>query len=120
MIFWSFINAILSLDLLWIVDFILANSFWFFGFIAAGYFLAPHRGMVMNLIILSALIMVSAEFTGYFDLLIYTGIGLMLLYISRMAILLALDNTPGWSRYIPLAWVLSFFVAIFIYNVFIR
>lgn len=120
MVLWTFTNHLFSLDLPWIVEFILNNSFWLFGFIAAGYFLAPHRGMFLNLVVLSALIMISVEFTNYFDLLVYTSIGLMLLYISRMAILLALEHTPGWSKHIPLAWILSFLVVIFIYNGFIR
>ena len=120
MVFWTFIYNLFTLNLSWVVEFIMNNSFWLFGFIAAGYFLAPQRGMFMNLVVLSALIMISVEFTNYFDLLVYTGVGLMLLYISRMAILLALEHTKGGSKYIPLAWVLSFLVVIFIYNIFLR
>ena len=120
MVFWTFMNHLFSLDLLWIVEFIMSNSFWLFGFIAAGYYLDPKRNLFVGLVMISALIMASVDFTNYFDLLVYTGIGLMLLYISRMAILLALENTPGGSKHIPLAWVLSFFVVLFIYNAFLR
>jgi len=120
MVFWTFIYNLFNFNLSWIVDFILNNLFWLFAFIAAGYYLNPARGPFKSLVMFSLLIMISVEFTDYFNLLIYVGIGLMLMYITRMAILLALENTQGGSRYIPLAWVLSFFFVLFIYNIFLR
>ena len=120
MAFWTFILSLITFNLSWIVDFILGNLFWLFAFVAVMYYISMGRSMLRGLIMAALLIMISVEFTNFFDLLVYTSVGLMLLYLSRMAILLALENTPGWSKHITLAWLLSFIVVIFVYNLFIR
>ena len=57
--------------------------------------------------------------SSVFSLAIYTAVGLSILYLLRLASLLALEHTPKLRKHLKLVWYATFFIAIYIYNVFI-
>ena len=117
--FWIFFEKVVSLDVVWLVELIMNNLFWLFGFMAAAYYMSEGKNTFLGFIIISLLLMLSLQFLDVFQLLIYTAAGLALLYLARLSILIALEKTPGGSQYIPLGWVVSWFVVLFIYNAFL-
>lgn len=117
--FWEFFSHLVSFDFIWILEFILNNIFWLFGFMAVAYYLSNGKNTILGFIVASLLIMLSLQFLDIFQLLIYTGGGLALLYLARLAILLALEKTPEGSKYIPLGWIISWFAVLFLYNAFL-
>ena len=119
MVFWEFFSHLVSFDLVWVLEFILNNTFWLFGFIAAAYYMSNGKNTILGFIVASLLIMLSLQFLDIFQLLIYTAVGLALLYLARLAILLALEKTQGGSKYIPLGWIISWFAVLFLYNAFL-
>ena len=102
-------QAFIFLDFGFLIDVIMNNLFWFFGFIAAGYFFSYKRSLVLFGAIYAFLIMFTMDLFIFIGFGIYTATGLFFLYIARLVVLLFLENTKGGQHLIPIAYVLVFF-----------
>ena len=111
-VFVDWLMHLFALDLGFFIDLVMNNLFWIFGFYAAGYLFTGGKHPIRNGIIYVLLAVVSMDMFGLVKFSIYTAGGLGLLYMLRVPLLLFLEKGKGTSKYIPLAWVLSFFFTI--------
>ncbi len=118
MVFWEVIVHVLSLDLNWLATFALNNLLWVFLLTVGIYLFQDGKKVLLGLLTFIPIIWISADLKFFYNLSIYTAIGLLLLYWFRLSILLILQHTKKLSKYYKLAWFLSWFVVLYIYNVF--
>ena len=104
------IDAILNFDIMFLIDVVMNNLFWVFGFIAAGYFFSDKRSFIEYALVFSFIILLTTDIFGIVGFSIYTAIGLFFLYLGRMAVLLFLEHSKGSQHLIPLFYVLVFYV----------
>lgn len=116
MSFWELALHVLYLDIPWLVTYIMSNLFWLFALIAGVYFIQKGKKVLQGFILVVVIILISRDLSPYYGLAIYTAMGLMILYLFRLAILSFLEHS-GRSHYLKLAWFLSFFVVLYFYNV---
>ena len=112
MVFFETIAAIMEFDIPFLIDLIMNNLFWVFGFFAAGSVFSNHKNGLAVGLFFAVLIMASTAFFTLIEFTIYTASGLLILYLVRVSLLLFLENIKGGSKFIPLGWVLSFFFVI--------
>ena len=103
------VQAFIFLDFGFLIDVLMNNLFWVFAFIAAGYFFSDKKSFILFGAIFSLVILFSFDIFIFLGFGIYTGVGLMFLYLARMAVLLFLENTKGGQDLIPLMYVLVFY-----------
>jgi len=109
MAFIEIINAILTLDIGYLIAIVLGNPFWFFAFFAAGFFFSGGKRPIVQGLVFYLLVVTAADvFTLLTYVPIYTGVGLFFLYTFRVPLLLYMEKS-GLDKYYPLAWVLSFY-----------
>ncbi|MBI4044357.1 MAG: hypothetical protein HY392_01485 [Candidatus Diapherotrites archaeon] len=116
MAFWEVALHVLYLDLPWLVGYVMSNLFWLFALTAGVFFLQKGKKVLEGFILTVIIILLSRDLSPYYGLAIYTAIGLMILYLFRLSILSFLEHT-GRSHYLKLAWILSFFIVLYFYNV---
>ena len=109
MSFLNILQAVFSLDFIFLIDLIMNNLFWVFGFIAAGYLFTDKKSFIMFGFVYAAIILMTVDVFNVIGFSIYTATGLMFLYLARMVVLLFLENTKSGPRLIPLAYVAVFF-----------
>jgi len=112
MSFIELFGSMLALDFVFLIDMIMNNLFWVFGFLAAGYVFSSGKRSAIVGLFFASLVLASMDMFSLVHFTIYTAYGLMMLYLVRVALLLFLENIEGGSRLIPLFWVLSFFFVI--------
>ena len=109
MSFLEMVQAFIFLDFGFLIDVIMDNLFWVFGFIAAGYFFSDKKSFVLFGAIYSFIILLTMDLFTFIGFTIYTATGLFFLYIARLVVLLFLETTKGGQSLIPLFYVLVFF-----------
>ncbi|MFH1224521.1 MAG: hypothetical protein V1676_01830 [Candidatus Diapherotrites archaeon] len=114
------LQAFISLDIAYFLHMIEANLFWIFGLAAGAYYLSNGKGIWRDFALISIIIFGSLAIQEYFDVSIYIAEVLLFMYISRVVALLLLENTPGWSKYIPHAWVFTWWATWIGYNLFMK
>lgn len=117
--FWEVALHLLALDLPWLISLITGNLFWLFTLLAAVYMIQKGKHVLWAFILVVAIILFSADLAPYYGLAIYTASGLMLLYLLRLAVLSFTEHNARLKKYFKLAWFLTFWVVIYVYNVFI-
>ncbi len=110
MAFIEILQALVSLNFALIVDVIMNNLFWVFGFFAAGYFFSNGKTPTISGIIYASMVLVSIDVFNLQHFTIYTAFGLGVLYLLRVPLLLFLEKTKGGAQYLTLAWLLSWYV----------
>lgn len=116
MAFWEVALHVLYLDIPWLVGYILSNLYWLFALTAGVYYLQKGKKVLEGFILVVVIILISRDLSSYYGLAIYTAVGLMLLYLFRLSILSFLEHS-GRSHYLKLAWILSFWIVLYFYNV---
>ena len=109
MSFLEIVQAVFALDFAFLAEFVMNNLFWVFGFFAAGYFFTDKKGGILMGLSYVALILFTMDIFGMVQFSIYTATGLLFLYLTRMSVLLFLENTKDAQHLIPLGYVLAFF-----------
>ncbi|MBI4210883.1 MAG: hypothetical protein HY544_05270 [Candidatus Diapherotrites archaeon] len=110
--FLEILNAMVNLDVVFLVGVIMNNLSWVFFFLTAGYIFTDGKHAIRNGVIFSLLVLTSQDIFKLTGFGIYTAFGLGLLYMLRVPMLLFLQNTRDWGKHIPLAWVLSFWFVV--------
>ncbi len=116
--FWEFVVHLLSFDIGWIVNFIMHNLLWVFFFTTAIYFLQNGKKVLLGVLTFIPIVWISSDLKIFYNLSIYTAVGLLLLYLFRLSIFIVLQHSKGGHKYFKLAWFLSWFVILYVYNVF--
>ena len=119
MAFWEVMVHVLSFDVVWLMEFFFANLLWFFMLTAGIFLFTDGKKVLPNLITFLAIIWISSDLKIFYNLSIYTAFGLLLLYLLRLSVLTMMQYTKGLSKYFKLAWFLSWFVVLYIYNIFL-
>ncbi len=109
MSFIEMLQAAISLDIVFFIDLVMNNLFWVFGFIAAGYFFSNQKSFIEFGLVYGLIIVLTTDIFHLVGFGIYTGVGLLLLYLGRMATLLFLENTKRGQDLIPITYILVFF-----------
>ena len=114
MSFIEILGAVFSLNLTFLVDIIMNNLFWVFGFLCAGYFFSNGKSTVATAVIFSAILLSTQDISDFIGFAIYTSYFLMILYLGRVVVFLFLENTKGGAKLIPLFYVLVFYASLII------
>ena len=109
MSFLEMVQAFISLDFVFLIDIVMNNLFWVFGFIAAGYLFSDKKSLFFYGTVYAFIILLTMDMFTFIGFGIYTATGLFFLYIARLVVLLFLENTKGGQPLIPLFYVLVFF-----------
>lgn len=107
--FIEILQALVSLDFGFFVDIVMGNLFWIFGFYAAGYIFSGGKSPLISATIYAAMVLVSVDIFILTGFSIYTAFALGLLYMLRVPLLLFLEKSKGGSKYLALAWILSWY-----------
>ena len=119
MAFWEFMVRIFTLDISWIADAIMSNLLWVFMIIAAIYILQGGKKVLLGSITAVAVIFISIDLDPFFNLAIYTAMGLIVLFLLRLTLIITTENTPKLSGFLKLAWFLSWYVTLYVYNIYL-
>ena len=104
--------AAVDLDFVFFVDLIMNNLFWVFGFLAIGYYTSTSKNWILTGIVSAAIVLATIDLFQLLEFSLYTGYGLMLIYISRLVVSTALEHSKTMSNYMPLAFVLCFYMVL--------
>ncbi len=118
MAFWEIALKVLELDVTWLSNFIMNNIAFILMLYIAVYTVQKGKKTIIGFLTFSAIILLSRDLSTYFGLAIYTAAGLMFLYLFRLSILTALEHA-GHGRFLKPVWFASFFIVIYVYNVFL-
>lgn len=112
MAFIEILQAIVALDIGFLVSTIMNNLFWVFAFIAAGYYFSNGKTPLQNSIIYASMVLVSMDVFHLIKFSIYTGLGLGILYLIRVPVLLFLEKSKGGTKYLAIAWLITWYLVI--------
>ncbi|GEM_PF-3252092 len=118
MAFWEIALHFLALDVPWIVDFLASNIFFIFMLFAAIYIVQDGKKVIPSFLTFAVIILLTKDLAPYFNLAIYTAVGLFIIYIFRLSVLSFLVHS-GRSHFIKLAWFMTFWITLYVYNAFI-
>ncbi len=118
--FWEPFVALVSLDLAWIVNFLLANIFWVFAFYAIAYYFFGPKYAALNALLVAAYCWVSNDFAGLAGWTVLAAGFLSISYLSRLALVTFVEKTEAIRKYTPISFIAAFFITMIIYNLFLR
>jgi hypothetical protein len=120
--FVEFLSHLLTLDLQWMLSIFLQNLHYFFALSALGFFFYSKKGLLFLpigiLIALWGWVYIDFEtLTGW---VIFGGVILMLVYISKFAMLVFAEDVPQLRRWLVLISSISFYLVFIGYNLLAR
>ena len=118
MVFIEILVAASNLDVGFFIDLVMNNLVWVAMFYSVGYFFSDGKAPISRGIIFFLLIVSWVDIFHLAQFTIYTASGIALVYFLRVPLLTLLE-VSGYSKYLPIAWILSWYVAITIYVFFV-
>ncbi len=111
------LSNLVSLNISYFIHLVMNNLFWLFGFAAVSYYF---RGKNFCLRFFTTVFMVYGmlDMQKVHNLYYFVGGALIILYLSRMAVLTAVAKTKGAEKYLPLFYSLISYSVLFYFNFF--
>ena len=115
----DFLAHLLAFDVAWVVAFILGNLHWLFAFVATAYFFSGSKRVVGYFLILVMLVWSVFDLTSLMSWTVLAGGFLMLMYISRVAVLTYANDIPYLKTKIVIVMTIQMWIVVVLYNVFL-
>ena len=117
----EFLTHLLSLDINWIVTFLLGNLLAIFLLFAVIFIFLEGKKPVYAFLVLAFLIMVWQDFEHYTGAVVFAGSLLAIYYITKLVVLTFAETTPWLKDKLIILEELQFLTVFIIYNfLFIR
>lgn len=101
--FVEFMYHLLSLDLNWIIQFILLNLHWLFAFAAVMYFFTDGKKVISGIIVVVFVLWAMMDGARLMGWVFITGMFLLIFYVVKFFILKVAEETPQLQK--KLIWI---------------
>jgi len=118
MAFFEFIQHLLSLDFIWLINVIIHNIPYLFAYSAAVYFFYQGKNFLRWFVIIVIYVWVAVEFVDIAGWVVLSAGFLSLNYLVRIGALTFTDAL-GFGNRLPLLMAIMFVMTLAIYNIFI-
>lgn len=115
MVFWEFVQALVSLDIVWLIDLVFGNLFFVFAFAAVA-LIIYEKNVIFYFFVVTGLIWITGDFSTMFG---WTAGFVPVLFLVGRAIVHSFDNIKSVVNNITLFMTTAYYVALTLGNMFI-
>ncbi len=110
------IQAALSLDIAFFIDLFLNNLFIFFGLYTLMYFFVEKKDALLYTIVLEIILLATLDLETLTGLAMLSAPFLMIYYLTKIAVLTFVENSPGLKPYIIIISTVQYYAAFLFFN----
>ncbi|MBI4210365.1 MAG: hypothetical protein HY544_02555 [Candidatus Diapherotrites archaeon] len=104
--FFEILAYLLALDFGRLFSLFLGNLLWFFMLAAFVYFIMEGKRLLLGMVLIMPYALLLADFSSVSGAVFLTGSGLLLFYLSRIAVVSFVESTPALKRhFLPIVLV---------------
>lgn len=119
--FLDFISHLISLDFNWFFSLIFSNIFLIFALYCTAYFFYEKKNTLASFFIVVFVIFAEIDFLSISGWIYYaSATALALMYVSRVAFLLFVENIEWMKRYFVPIYLIHFYIVLTFFNLFMR
>jgi len=110
----------LTFNVGWFLNLFTGNLLWLLMMYIGVHILKNGQRVLYNNLVIWLVVTGTMDLARISGLSFYVAEALMVVYLMRLSVIALLEGSPGGMKYFSLAWVLTFWVTLVIYNVFMR